>query len=202
MTWGEFRQRENKAVSVGRDIDKRHEIRSGDVLVSRANTEEYVGAPVLVRKTRPLLLLSDKSLRLKVADNVDREWLLAVLSSPTVRRRISARATGTKDSMRNISQQALLQVEIPVASYDAQREIAKRIQLLFGNMDRVGDEVERSTASSAALRHSLLDAAFSGRLVPQDPDDEPAELLLKRIRAEREALPRNRRAGRTRRHRD
>jgi len=72
---GEFRPGENKAVSAGRNVDPRHEIRSGDVLVSRANTEAYVGAPALVRHTRPRLLLSDKSLRLKVADGVDREWL-------------------------------------------------------------------------------------------------------------------------------
>jgi hypothetical protein len=64
MTWGEFRQHENKAVPADREINPAHEIRPGDILVSRANTEAYVGAPVLVRKCRPRLLLSDKSLRL------------------------------------------------------------------------------------------------------------------------------------------
>lgn len=60
MTWGEFRQDQNKAVPPDR-VDPRYEIRTGDLLVSRANTTAYVGAPVLVEKTRPRLLLSDKS---------------------------------------------------------------------------------------------------------------------------------------------
>src|SRR5699024_12038049 len=43
MTWGEFREGENKALISGRDFDSRYEINSDDILVSRANTREYVG---------------------------------------------------------------------------------------------------------------------------------------------------------------
>jgi hypothetical protein len=79
MTWGEFREEENKAVPGGRKIDPRHEIHPGDVLVSRANTEEYVGAPVLVRSCRRGLLLSDKSLRL-----VSKSWVYKVRYSKRI----------------------------------------------------------------------------------------------------------------------
>ena len=58
MTWGEFREAENKAVPPGRFVDSRHEIRPGDILISRANTPAYVGASVLVPKCRPKLILS------------------------------------------------------------------------------------------------------------------------------------------------
>jgi type I restriction enzyme S subunit len=113
MTWGAFRPEENKAVPET-NIDPRFEIRPGDVLVSRANTTAYVGASVLVKSTPSRLLLSDKSLRLILREDVDPEWLVFALTAPRVRRQISARATGTKDSMRNISQAGLRSVEVPV----------------------------------------------------------------------------------------
>ena len=48
--------------------------------------------------------------------------------------------------------------------------------------------IEESLQKAEALRQSILKKAFEGRLVPQDPNDEPAEKLLERIRVERESL--------------
>jgi type I restriction enzyme S subunit len=86
MTWGEFRSDENKTVTDSSRIDTRFEIRQGDLLVSRANTVDYVGAPVLVERTRPRLLLSDKSIRLRVGPAVLPKWLVYALRSRLVRR--------------------------------------------------------------------------------------------------------------------
>src|SRR6266496_3984722 len=83
MTWGAFREDENKAVPAGVDFNPDYEIKPGDILVSRANTEEYVGAPVMVDGCRSHLLLSDKSLRLVASDHLNSRWLYYMLSSPT-----------------------------------------------------------------------------------------------------------------------
>jgi type I restriction enzyme S subunit len=164
MTWGKFDPTENKAVTDERQVDPRFEIRSGDLLVSRANTSALVGASVLVRDVRSQLLLSDKSLRLTPRSEVDAEWLWRALQAPSARRQISALATGTKDSMRNISQAALKQILLPNAdrsrqarALDSFREVADAIALLHG-------EIERGITRLDALRRSLLAAAFSGRL--------------------------------------
>ena len=61
MSWGDFLPDENKAVPVNQPIDPRHEIKAGDLLISRANTADLVGAAVLVDQIRPRLLLSDKA---------------------------------------------------------------------------------------------------------------------------------------------
>ena len=53
------------------------------------------------------------------------------------------------------------------------------------------------TGNCGLLRQSILKAAFAGKLVPQDPNDEPASVLLERIRAERAAKPRPARGRRT-----
>ncbi|GIH73351.1 restriction endonuclease subunit S [Sphaerimonospora thailandensis] len=170
MTWGTFREDENKAVPAHREIDPANEIRPGDILVSRANTAEYVGAPVLVGECRPRLLLSDKSLRLVPSSEVDRRWLLNVLASPDVRRAISARATGTKESMRNISQQALSEIEVLVPPQAEQQRIAAvlgdRLTLLSIARDELSAAGSRVPDLIDGIKTNALAAAASAPMRP------------------------------------
>jgi type I restriction enzyme S subunit len=169
MTWGEFRPEENKAVSAER-VDLRFEIRPGDLLVSRANTSEYVGASVLVESVRPKLLLSDKSLRLTPRRGVRVEWLWRALQAPSARRQISALATGTKDSMRNISQASLRRVLLPKSDLDEQVKAMAGFIQIKSAIDRMRTELAFQERRSAALRRSILAAAFSGQLSGRNSD--------------------------------
>ncbi len=163
MTWGEFRPDENKRIPA-HFADPRYEIRRGDLLVSRANTSAYVGASVVVGDVRPRLLLSDKSLRLVPKRWVNPWWLNEVLQSPSVRAQISALATGTKDSMRNISQGALLSVQVPKASAQEQAAMLQHLESLALAVERLEVELERARHQGQQLQRALLSAAFSGRL--------------------------------------
>jgi len=163
MTWGSFKAQENKAVPADK-VDPRYEIQPGDVLVSRANTTEYVGAPVLVTSTRPRLLLSDKSLRIVPRSGIDRAWLATVLGARTTRSQVSRLATGTKDSMRNISQSSLLSVKVPLANPQQQREVVARAALIEDRATQLNTELVNALIRGRTLRRSLLAAAFSGRL--------------------------------------
>jgi len=164
MTWGEFRPGENKVVVETLRVDPRYEIQRGDLLVSRANTTAYVGAAVLVPETRPRLLLSDKSLRLVPAPGVDPAYLLAVLQSPRVRAQVSSLATGTKDSMRNISQRALLSVRVPMVDTTRQSEVVGQLARMTDSQVRLRNDLTSALCRVAVLRRTLLAAAFSGRL--------------------------------------
>lgn len=147
MTWGEFRSHENKVVSDMSRVDPRFEIKAGDLLVSRANTTAYVGASVLVGPTRQRLLLSDKSLRLLPRPGVSAEYVHALLQAPRTRSQISALATGTKDSMRNISQGALLSVQVPDVKPELQAQVVQRLVDSGEALARLSSQV-----SSARLR--------------------------------------------------
>ena len=127
MTWGDFRPSENKAVADS--YADRAPIRDQTGRCSRqpSDTIDYVGAAVLVRSTRPKLLLSDKSLRLKPKPGIDPRWLVEVLSSPRVRQQIAEKSTGNQESMRNISQAALLSVRIPLHDADQQARLADNL---------------------------------------------------------------------------
>lgn len=164
MTWGVFDAGENKAVAADR-VDPRFEIREGDLLMSRANTDEYVGASVLVGPVRSKLLLSDKSLRITPKPGVRSDWLWRALQAPSARRQIRSLATGTKASMRNISQESLRSVLLPAASDDEQHDAIASFSEIAATIDHVREQIRHARSKQAALRRSLLVDAFSGRLV-------------------------------------
>ncbi|MFA1549226.1 restriction endonuclease subunit S [Actinomadura chokoriensis] len=160
MTWGEFRETENKAVRPDIEIDDANEIKSGDILLSRANTESYVGASVLVKNCRPRLLLSDKSLRLVPSPSVDRRWFSCLLGSPGIRRDISRRATGTKDSMRNISQSSLKEIGVLVPPLSEQRRIVAALEGHLSLLDNAQRAAEKARLRLVKLRESVLRDCF------------------------------------------
>lgn len=176
MTWGEFKPDENKAVPADR-IDPRFEIREGDLLVSRANTADYVGASVLVGPARPKLLLSDKSLRLTANESVRPDWLWRALQAPSARRQISALATGTKDSMRNISQGSLRRILLPKVSIADQARALAAYADVKESSDQLRSEVEVQQARLVGLHRAILAAAFSGQLTGRSRDlDQVGEM--------------------------
>ncbi len=125
VTWGEFRASENKAMPADYDPGDCPRAMSGDILISRANTRELVGAPVLVEESHPQLLLSDKILKLIPDDRgVDRRYLVRVLSSPLTRQHFARSAGGTSGSMTNITQADIRSAPIPLPPLPEQRRIA------------------------------------------------------------------------------
>jgi len=80
-------------------------------------------------------------------------------------------------------------VRLRVPTLDEQKRIVAEVEERLSVIDAMRASIERAQRPSAALRRSILERAFRGELVPQDPSDEPAEALLARIRAERETAP-------------
>ena len=77
-----------------------------------------------------------------------------------------------------------------------QHEIVRRVEALFKLADDIEKRYEKARVHVDRLTQSILAKAFRGELVPQDPDDEPASVLLERIRAEREKRETEGRTGR------
>jgi type I restriction enzyme S subunit len=78
---------------------------------------------------------------------------------------------------------------VPAPPLDEQRAVVAEIERVLSSVDHLSQTVAASLPRAEGLRRSILARAFRGELVPQDPNDEPASALLKRIAAEREAAP-------------
>lgn len=103
----------------------------------------------------------------------------------TAREKLDTYAPAT--AQKNINLEILEKVGIPLPPTAEQDEIFSQAWERLSSIDAVEGELARQFAAVNALRQSILKAAFSGKLVPQDPNDEPASELLKRIAAERAA---------------
>jgi type I restriction enzyme S subunit len=192
VTWGRFDATKSKTLPSDFVPPEKSRIKVGDLLISRANTLELVGAPVIVEEQPRDLFLSDKILRLVVAGKAKR-WVLWFLRSPNGRRQIESMATGNQLSMRNISQDALRKIRLPFPEENIRMERIQLLEHAFARADRLEAEAARARKLLDRLESVILAKAFRGELVPQDPNDEPASVLLERIRAERAAAPKQKR---------
>ena len=83
--------------------------------------------------------------------------------------------------------QQVASVVVSISCKDEVREILSQMSSAIEAISQQMKSVELALKQSSAQRQNILKAAFSGQLVPQDPNDEPANVLMERIRAERAA---------------
>ncbi|MDZ4161488.1 MAG: restriction endonuclease subunit S, partial [Burkholderiales bacterium] len=125
VTWGTFRPNENKAMPKDYNPGNCPRPMDGDILISRANTRELVGAPVMVQGDHPHLLLSDKLLKLIPDESVVcRRYLVRALRAPDAAQHFFQCAGGSSGSMTNITQGDIRAAPIPLPPLPEQRRIA------------------------------------------------------------------------------
>lgn len=185
VTIGEFRPEENKELPDDATFDPSFEVRHGDLLVSRANTTELVGASALVYNPPPRLIIPDKLWRAvpKVGVDTNFAFLHAVFNLSEIRREISRRATGTSASMKNISQEKFLDIDIPIPSPTEQHKYGRLSQLYRSQI--FADE-NKTTEKFDQLFNSFLARAFTGELTTDWHEAHTAELA--QAAAERDRL--------------
>ena len=98
------------------------------------------------------------------------------------------RLAATTSGLYTLSVGKISKIPVPLPPLDEQKAIVDLLELALEKTNRQEDSLLVSLKQSAAQRKNILKAAFAGQLVPQDPNDEPASVLLERIRAERLAF--------------
>lgn len=162
VTSGIFKFSESKALPASYTPPKSHFIHQGDLLFSRANTEQLIGATAVVVDLYTNLVLPDKLWRVtwRCPSPVEPTYMHGLFSSSPFREEIRKRSTGTSGSMKNISQEKVLSIQFGLPELDQQRQYNARLTAV----SNIARTVTKAASKSETIFTSLQHRAFRGEL--------------------------------------
>ena len=176
----------------------RFKVKPADFIVSCSGT---IGKLFMIPKKSPQGIINQALLIIRInRDFLLDKFFIYLFTSSVFQRIIIKDAKGTAMlNLAGVKDMKLVPVLLP--PIPEQHAIVTEIESRLSVCDKIEESIEHSLKQSEALRQSILKKAFEGKLVPQNPTDEPASGLLDRIKSEREMnkpeTPRRRRAGKT-----
>lgn len=163
-----------------------HRVLPGDLLITKMG--DPPGDVVIYPEDAPTAIITADCIRFAVTDaGVSKPFTLHAMRSKLVQDQIHAISKGV--AQQKVTLAEFKRIAIPLPPEREQLIIAQKAGSIFDDMRRLEEVPAVETTRSAALRQSILKDAFAGKLVSQDPADEPAAVLLARIRASRAAAP-------------
>lgn len=175
-------------------------IEEGDFFVSRANgSKRLVGRGTIAQPPAHQIIFPDTMMRLRLNQAVhSTRWLTTLWEASVIRVQIEHLAKTTAGIWK-ISQPNLARIAVPLPPVSEQKAIVEAVEDQLSLIDHLEADIEAKLVAAQSLRQGILHRAFSGQLVPQDPNDESAEKLLTRIAKERKAQEVQRAAARAKR---
>ena len=175
ITTNRYLEDENKALPSALTSEPTLEVRAGDLLFTRKNTYDLVGACAYVKRTRPKLMLSDLIFRLNLTPNAEVHllYLWALLICPSKRPAIQLLAGGSAGSMPNISKGRLETLDIETPPFHLQKAFAATVSS-FDNLD---ERAEKARKNIGTLFATIIHRAYTGELTAQWREAHMKELL-------------------------
>lgn len=170
--------------SSDRDDIVKYTLIKNDLLFNRTNSAEWVGKTAIYRGNMPAIYAG---YLIRIRTFINAEYLSVVMNSGYAKSYCnSVKTDGVNQS--NINAQKLGNFLVPIPSFGEQHRISSSIADILPRISIIQDEKDYITDLIQKTKSKILDLAIRGKLVPQNPDDEPASVLLDRIRAEKEEL--------------
>ena len=162
-------------------------LKNGDILFAR--TGATVGKSYLIKGLIPESIFASYLIRLKLSKLVNKLNVFYFFQSLIYWKQIKSGQVGT--GQPNFNGTKLGQLMIPLCTYEEQEQIVQEIESRLSVCDKLKETVQQSLEKIEYLRQSILIKAFEGNLVPQNPEDEPVEKLLERIKQEKQKFELN-----------
>jgi type I restriction enzyme, S subunit len=160
---------------------KNFAVKSGDFLISCSGVT--LGRITQVPEKFDTGIINQALLRVRINKNFfNCKFFLLLFRSPYFQRNIFENSTGSAiPNVKGVNE--LKSIPAPILSLEEQKEIVRRVEELFAFADKIESRYLKAKAMLDKLPQSILAKAFRGELVPQDPSDEPAGVLLARIKS-------------------
>jgi type I restriction enzyme S subunit len=160
-------------------------LREGDILLNEGQSLELVGRPAMYRNEVPDCCFQNTLVRFRSRDAINPHYALIVFRAYLHDGQFAKIAKITTN-LAHLGTDRFAQLQFPLPPQVEQSEIVGEVKKKLTAANRLAIKLDQHIPRARVTRQSLLEEAFTGRLVPQDPTDEPAALLLERIRAARE----------------
>lgn len=159
---------------------------AGDVVLNRVNSPSHLGKTMVVEGRHLPSVFESNMMRFHLGEDVSPHFLQFWLSSPHGRQSLIAGAKWAVNQA-SINQHDVGSTPVPLPPALEQARIVAEVDRALTTGTSTAEHANRTTLRCARLRQAVLKWAYEGKLVDQHPADEPAEVLLARIRAERAA---------------
>jgi type I restriction enzyme, S subunit len=168
-------------------------LKDGDVLFNRTNSAELVGKSAIYRESHPPAVFAGYLIRVKILNEIYRPLLLTWYLNSIFGKLYVKSVVTQQVGQANVNGTKLAMMLIPLMSNEEQKEIIAIIEQGFSLIQNINQIITSRLSSLQTIKISILKQAFNGKLVPQDPNDEPAQILLDKIKSTKGSQPKKQR---------
>ena len=196
LRWGKFDLENLKTMKVEESEIERYRLAKGDLVICEGGEP---GRCAVWEGQESTMLIQKALHRVRFTESYSPYFAYYFVTYAASSGLLSPNFTGS--TIKHLTGKGLGNVLFPLCTLAEQNQVVHLLDRAFNTSDELDRQIECEIRRSNSLRQSVLRKAFSGQLVPQDPNDEPASVLLDRIRAEREKVAENNHSKKTKKRR-
>lgn len=183
VRWFDFDLTNLSMIRATKEDKEKFNVRDGDVFICEGGEP---GRAAVWSRGENGLIFQKAIHRIRLNQSVNPYWLLYNLKVDADNGSLEQLFTGS--GIKHLTLKSLAKYQVPVPSIEEQMQIVQKVTQLLSIADQIENRYNKAKAQLDKLPQSLLAKAFRGELVPQDENDEPASVLLERIKAGSELL--------------